>query len=391
MNVDSIRPIKRKTTKGSFKKGQQKREGLATVDANRIPQQQHQPLYKKPIQRSLSALDNHNVKEKGYYSKQEIFMIRQNLSANLTLAKRRMMAKLSQSKLPQDKQMFEYLTTAQSPSSLEQKQHQQRNKKRNKSRKKKISSSSSSETGWMTTTKGGKLKHHRPRPLMDITTEDLSVVMMEEENNRNRNSSSVLPMMTVEEETRPVLLLPTNNINDNDRMMSMMITPEQENETNMLLPTPPPSQPLQEQEQPLPLFVSPNEEVDAGAENNFIAEIASLDILFGGYQEQDNQHTTMMNDEQDMSVEPNSLCDPSSSPLMPACLREEEEERSSLFVNEWEMSNHAAGLLNDLLYDTTTDVNGLQQDQEKEPIDFWLQNTMMVLSDQEMSDLLEFD
>ncbi|KAI8139628.1 hypothetical protein BJV82DRAFT_626809 [Fennellomyces sp. T-0311] len=125
MNVDTTSRNIKRMDKSSFRK-RQKREGLGIVDVNRLPQQPN-------VEPKRGSMDM-----PGLYSPEELVSIRRNLRANLTLAKRRMMARLSQSSVPKDVQMYQYLTDSDK-------------KRRTKGRKQHS---------------GGKLKQHRPRPLM---------------------------------------------------------------------------------------------------------------------------------------------------------------------------------------------------------------------------------
>ncbi|KAI7849191.1 hypothetical protein BDC45DRAFT_521439 [Circinella umbellata] len=356
MNVDSPRPIKK--TKGSFKKSQ-KREGLATVDENRFPQQRQQQK-RKPIKRCLSSSSSSSwsfngddftisqsaVREEACkYSQEDLVNIRQNLSANLTLAKRRMMVKLSQSNIPQDMQMYEYLTKT-----------SERNKKRRNQKKK-----NDNAAPIMT---GGKLKQHRPQLLKKTPPQILPV-------NHSVNSSHEV-IKKEENEIRPVetlLALPiTTMLTDPLQGATTMIT-----EDESMIPTPSAAQQLR----PLLSPIINGEEL-VGGEIKTAEPVVPLDILFGGY------HDEIMTTTDE---EPNSLCDPLSSPLIPACVRDPAGENEE---TAWDMSNHAAGLLNGLLYeeDSAHTIDNVVA--SREPIDFWVQNTM-VISDQDMSDLLEFD
>ncbi|KAI9489796.1 hypothetical protein BDB00DRAFT_841442 [Zychaea mexicana] len=308
-------------TKGSFKNGL-KREGLATVDVNRFPrpqqqQQQDEGQQLKPSTKQCSSdkLDAYTAAAsavKCNYSSEDLVTIRRNLSANLTLAKRRMMVKLSQSKTPQDMQMYEYLTTESSDRS--------KKRKSRKIRKSMKTTTTKAATAAMT---GGKLKYHRPRPL-------------------SLSCQAAATTSTALQEATPAVVAASSFLPSSPQ--AAIFAPEI----------------AAAQEPPPPL--SPPEPLAEPA--------VALDILFGGYHEE----AMMTTDE-----EPGSLCDPSSSPLMPACVRDPGEEKEE---GMWDVSNHAAGLLNDLML-----CNGNEQISSVvgvgEPIDFWLQTTMAL--DQEMS------
>ena len=345
-------------TKGSFIKSQ-KREGLATVDVNRFPQQR-QPRRQQPIKRCLSSSSSSLLsspwscnnddsiiirsaarEEACKYSQEELVTIRQNLSANLALAKRRVMDKLSRSNIPQDMQMYEYLSKS-----------SERNKKRRNQKTKNNNAAPMMN--------GGKLKQHRPQPLLKKTPPKILHV------NNSGNSPQEVIVKKEENEAQTAetsLSFPTITMVNDSQEATAMVT-----EDESIISTPSTSQQLQ----PLLSPIANGEELVGGGIKT-AEPVVPLDILFGGYY--DEIMTTT-------DEEPNSLCDPSSSPLIPACVRDPvggNEEAAA-----WDMSNHAAGLLNGLLYDEDTQHTIDNVAASREPIDFWVENTM-VISDQDMS------